>query len=109
MKWEGKHLPPEHVQSLIKNHAHLKGENSPIWRGGRRIDAKGYVLLFINGEHIHEHRLVMEQHLGRKLTTEEIVHHINGNKQDNRIENLQLFANLAEHAKCHNLGKKVSA
>jgi hypothetical protein len=60
----------------------------------RRVTVLGYVDLYYGarggGYRVMEHRQVMEDHLGRPLTDEETVHHINGDKQDNRIENLQL-------------------
>lgn len=55
-----------------------------------------------------EHRWVMEQHLGRRLSTSETIHHLNGDKSDNRIANLQVLTN-AEHVRLHMSERKRSA
>ena len=61
----------------------------------------------VNKLQIREHRFVMEQYIGRKLKISELVHHINGNKHDNRIENLKIVSR-SEHKKEHpEIGKET--
>lgn len=82
----------------IKNwHKEHRGERSPFFKGGRR-KSLGYILIYKDGKWIREHRWIMEQHLGRKLLCTEVVHHINGNKADNRLINLQVL-NKEDHTR----------
>ena len=53
-----------------------------------------------DGKGIKEHRKVVEEAIGRKLSKNEVVHHINFNKLDNRLENLMIMS-IAEHQKLH--------
>ncbi len=55
----------------------------------------------INKKTKQVHRIVMEEHLGRKLRKEEVVHHIDGNKSNNDINNLMLFPTKSVHTKYH--------
>lgn len=78
------------------------------WKGGFYYQG-GYKLLKVvyhpnsnKRGYVSEHRLVMENHLKRYLSKDEVIHHINGVKDDNRIENLELVYNNALHVKEHN-------
>lgn len=82
----------------------LSGDKHPMWIGGRIIEADGYVMLFRpdhpfcnNKGYVFEHRLVMEEAIGRYLLPKEVVHHKNKDRGDNSIANLELFASNAEH------------
>ena len=86
----------------------IKGKDNPLWRGGRN-KSQGYILVILSPKdapfrsmagsrgRIPEHRLVMAKHLGRCLEPWEIVHHKNGVRDDNKIENLELLPNQASH------------
>ncbi len=77
-----------------------------MWKGGRTIDKYGYVRLANKrigkrDKREREHRLVMEKFLGRVLLSSEIIHHIDGNKQNNAISNLFLAETNSKHQLAH--------
>ena len=76
-------------------------EHNPNWRGGRGTSWHGYILINTGHGYIFEHVLIFEEHYRCCLLTWGIVHHIDGNRQNNLIGNLQGMTR-AQHLKHHN-------
>lgn len=103
--------------SLLHEHNFCNPQCIGKWNSKNRLREKaanyrtgtttrnGYILELKNderysGTHISQHRLVMEKHLGRNLSKDEVVHHIDKNKSNNNIENLMLLTK-SDHARIH--------
>lgn len=100
---------------LQKRNKAYVGENNPFWKGGRRLTKAGYVTLRMpshpnaqSDKRVKEHVFVMSKHLGRPLRKGEIVHHKNGIRDDNRIENLELRIGNHPGLGCGRKAKKGS-
>lgn len=99
------------IETLNRSIAH-KGEKSKFWKGGTAITSKGYKLIKMPEHHradkkgyVLEHILVFEKETGLQVPNDCCVHHLNGIKSDNRIENLCLMSHSA-HTKLHHCGAK---
>lgn len=81
----------------------FKGQRNARWKGGLIKTKKGYLYEYtLDRGYIAQHRLVMERYIGRHLLPSESVHHKNGNRLDNNLSNLELWASS------HPSGQRVS-
>lgn len=98
-------------KDLVWGMERRKGATNPNFKSGKYIDEKGYVRVLRpkhphnNRGYCYEHRLVVEQRLGRYLETSEVIHHISEIKTDNRWENL-FVTTISEHSAIHREGKR---
>lgn len=105
----------DRLQIAYPGDTQRQGEHNSHWKGGRQISKDGYILVYrpehphaLHGRYVLEHRLVMEEALGRYLSPDEVVHHKDGDKQNNTLENLELFHHNAEHLAVSLKGKTPS-
>jgi hypothetical protein len=111
----GKHSKPR-LESVVsgrvvscgcaqRESASVRGEKHWNYKNGKSKGKNGYVVLNGAGRkrdgRQYEHRMVMEEIIGRKLDRKEVVHHIDRNRTNNSPDNLMLFANDTEHHKYH--------
>lgn len=87
---------------------HARGEKNARWNNGRMRTSQGYIAIAVADDHhlrqahgyAYEHDLVAEEMLGRQLKPDEVVHHRNGKRDDNRLENLEVMTR-SDHAREH--------
>lgn len=88
------------------------GIDHPSWKGGTYVSSDGYRMIKTNDNsgwkaYQKEHKVVIEKLIERPLKKGEVIHHINGNKLDNQIENLQLCLSDSKHRDAHNSLEKI--
>lgn len=122
----GKYQTEETRQKMSEAHtgekSHFYGkhpsmEKNPNWKGGIKKNSNGYILVKLSKNdryfpmtkidgYVRLHRLVMAKSLGRCLKPEEVVHHVDGNLENNKAENLKLFKNNGKHTSLHHKLRK---
>lgn len=116
----GKTHSPETIARMraarLANPIRKQGEEHPSWNGGRKRHVAGYVRVWLSPDdemavmrnddgYVLEHRLVVARDQGEPLPPECVVHHVNGVKDDNRRENLEVYESQAAHT-LHHVGER---
>ena len=83
----------------FRDYSDVTGENNHMWKGGKFM-CKGYLMLSIKGRRVAEHIYIIENEIGRKLTKDECIHHIDMDKLNNDKSNLMLMTK-SKHRKLH--------
>lgn len=96
-------------EATVKRNHTRTGSKNNFWKGGKRIST-GYVMVSVPNHpqanvdgYVPEHRLVAERLLGEYIPKHHVIHHINGDRADNRPENLRWFPSNSEHIRHHNI------
>jgi hypothetical protein len=118
--FKGKHHTKKAKEKMKKaKQGKYFSSNNPNWKGGRRINSKGYVWIKVPKgtpgaykiksliDYMPEHRYVMSKHLNRPLNRNEVVHHIDEDRINNKLSNLLLLS-ISEHIKLHSIMKHQS-
>lgn len=106
-------FPKNSLNSIRESRKKYRRENHPCWKGGKRKTHSGYIEVLIPNHHrargngyVFEHIIIAEEKIGRKLREDEVVHHINEIKTDNRKENLQVISK-SRHSTHHGYLKRT--